>query len=299
MTITVELKKAAEALVGLNKESGYPWEHTIRDGRLGKTSTTYALLAHPVNVLALIAENERLNGLQPSLPPRPPEGYGLPRFGLRWNGPSNPLAVAMDDGYWTPWHLADQLKAETEALSKDLESHKRMLLSAAVGIGSIGEALGAEMDDDASELAGLAAELKAENERLERKNAKQVETIKQYQDQVSGGNLSLGMLIAERDQLKDEYQVAKVRIRELDLLFGRYILAMRSAVIDEECGEHGMKWIYNSLRGPGELPPEDERDAQAYFDREIVAVDNGMQEVLAFHDQRRKAASKETGHDQA
>lgn len=71
---------------------------------------------HPEVALMLIAEIDRLNGLQPSLPPRPPEGEGLPRFGLRWNGPSNPLAVSMDDGYWTPWHLADQLKAENEAL---------------------------------------------------------------------------------------------------------------------------------------------------------------------------------------
>ena len=44
----------------------------------------------------------------------------------------------------------------------------------------------------------------AENERLERKNSNQAETIKQYQDQVSGGDLSQGMLIAERDQLKSE-----------------------------------------------------------------------------------------------
>lgn len=51
------------------------------------------------------------------------------------------------------------------ALIKDLESHKRMLLSAAVDIGSIGEALGAEMDDDPSELQGIAAELRKDAER--------------------------------------------------------------------------------------------------------------------------------------
>lgn len=98
----------------------------------------------------------------------------------------------------------------------------------------------------------------------------------------------------ELSELRSENEVARMRIKELDLLFGRYILAMRAAIIDEECGGHGMKWIYNSLRGPGELPPEDEIDAQAYFDREIVAVDNGMQEVLAFHDARR--AAKEASH---
>ena len=57
------------------------------------------------------------------------------------------------------------LLAEIDALSKDLESHKRMLLSAAVSIGTIGEALGAEMDDDPSELEGLAAELRKDAER--------------------------------------------------------------------------------------------------------------------------------------
>lgn len=66
--------------------------------------------ATPAAILALIAENERLQGLKPTWPPRPPEGTGLPRYGLRWNGPTSPLAVQMDDGYWTPWHLANQIK---------------------------------------------------------------------------------------------------------------------------------------------------------------------------------------------
>lgn len=49
----------------------------------------------------------------------------------------------------------------------------------------------------------------AESERLERKNANQSESIKQYQDQISGGDLSLGMLIAERDQLKAENEALR------------------------------------------------------------------------------------------
>jgi hypothetical protein len=55
----------------------------------------------------LIDEVERLRGIKPELPPFPPEGDGLPRYGLRWNGPTEPLAVPMPDGYWTPWHLAN------------------------------------------------------------------------------------------------------------------------------------------------------------------------------------------------
>lgn len=103
-------------------------------------------------------------------------------------------------------------------------------------------------------------------------------------------------LRAECEALRDAAAVSAMRIKELDLLFGRYILAMRAAVIEDEHGKTkttGMDWIFNSLAGPGQLPPDGETDAQAYFDREIVAVDNGMQEVLAFHDQRRAAKSKE------
>lgn len=55
----------------------------------------------------LEAECETLRGLVPEPPPRPPEGDGLPRYGLRSNGPRQPLSVPMDDGYWTPWHLAE------------------------------------------------------------------------------------------------------------------------------------------------------------------------------------------------
>lgn len=92
--------------------------------------------------------------------------------------------------------------------------------------------------------------------------------------------------------LVDELELAHMRIKELDLLFGRYILAMRAAVIEEEHGRGAvaaMQWIYNSLAGPGELAPEGETNSQAYFDREIVAVDQGMSEVMEFHQQRRAA----------
>jgi len=64
-------------------------------------------------LLALAAarvERNRLRGLQPELPPRPPAGEGLPRYGLRWNGPTQPVAVPMDDGYWTPFHLAQSAR---------------------------------------------------------------------------------------------------------------------------------------------------------------------------------------------
>ena len=36
------------------------------------------------------------------------DGGELPRYGIEWVGPRKPIAVPMDDGYWTPWHLANQ-----------------------------------------------------------------------------------------------------------------------------------------------------------------------------------------------
>lgn len=59
------------------------------------------------------AEIERLRGLHPEIPQRPPHNNdashqhpALPRYGLRWNGPGQPVSVPMADGYWTPFHMA-------------------------------------------------------------------------------------------------------------------------------------------------------------------------------------------------
>ena len=76
----------------------------------------------------LWAEIERLKGIRPELPPREPDGEGLPRYGLRWNGPTEPLAVPMADGYWTPWHLAARVGEDArsdstrESLQTQLET---------------------------------------------------------------------------------------------------------------------------------------------------------------------------------
>lgn len=78
----------------------------------------------------LRAEIERLNGLRPEAPPRPPDGGGLPRFGLRWNGPQHPLAVPMDDGYWTPWHLAERIGVQLDVSEDTLATIRGCLRSA-------------------------------------------------------------------------------------------------------------------------------------------------------------------------
>ncbi|MBA1187934.1 hypothetical protein G7Z99_02625 [Pseudomonas entomophila] len=85
-------------------------------GIMREIRPVFASAADPAEVERLRTENIRLNGLRPEGPPRPPAGDGLPRYGLRWNGPQQPIAVPMNDGYWTPWHLADRLRQELNNL---------------------------------------------------------------------------------------------------------------------------------------------------------------------------------------
>lgn len=75
----------------------------------------------------LAAEVERLRGSTPELPPRPPFGSGLPRYGVRWNGDNKPITVPMDDGYWTPFHLANQRALDAEKRADELEQARNIL----------------------------------------------------------------------------------------------------------------------------------------------------------------------------
>ncbi|HDS0938778.1 TPA: hypothetical protein QDZ12_002016 [Pseudomonas putida] len=52
-----------------------------------------------------------------------------------------------------------ELMTQNEALRNDAERNKRMLLDACVSIGSIGEALGLDMDADADMMIGTARDL--------------------------------------------------------------------------------------------------------------------------------------------
>lgn len=44
----------------------------------------------------------------------------LPRYGIKWNGATKPLATEMIDGYWTPWHMAARESDELAALVRRL-----------------------------------------------------------------------------------------------------------------------------------------------------------------------------------
>lgn len=109
--------------------------------------------------------------------------------------------------------------------------------------------------------------------------------------------LELRKVRNEAAALRDEMEAAEKRIselesdnayirnrhKELDLLIGKNILVMQAAIIEWQGtgdAKQGLAWIYNTLFGPGELPDEAEKDAQAYFDRKYAPLD---EELLNLH----------------
>ena len=92
-------------------------------------------------------------------------------------------------------------------------------------------------------------------------------------------------------ELKDENEYIRNRFKELDRMFGKNLLVMQAAVIDWRItgdAKNGMAWIFNTLLGPGELPNEDEKDAQAYFDREYAPLDKELMELHQWFWERHK-----------
>lgn len=151
-----------------------------------RSAASYIAAADPAAVLALIAENEqlaktadcwdRLNVQNKALS----DSFRAERDQAEQDYKDVVGTIELRDieiaklrtevaglrtGYEAYERVNAELKAEVEGLRKDLESHKRMLLSAAASFGALGEALGSEMDDDASELEGLALELRKDAER--------------------------------------------------------------------------------------------------------------------------------------
>ncbi|EKO1163607.1 ead/Ea22-like family protein [Escherichia coli] len=84
-------------------------------------------------------------------------------------------------------------------------------------------------------------------------------------------------------KLQSENAYIRNRYKELDLLIGKNILVMQAAIIEWQAtgdAKSGLAWIYNTLFGPGELPDESEKDAQAYFNRKYALID---EKLMALH----------------
>lgn len=82
------------------------------------------------------------------------------------------------------------------------------------------------------------------------------------------GKLRVELEAAEKRnaKLQSENAYIRNRFKELDLLIGKNILVMQAAIIEWQAtgdAKSGLAWIYNTPFGPGELPDESEKDAQA------------------------------------
>ena len=99
------------------------------------------------------------------------------------------------------------------------------------------------------------------------------------------GKLRVELQAAEKRnaKLQSENAYIRNRFKELDLLIGKNILVMQAAIIEWQAtgdAKSGLAWIYNTLFGPGELPDESEKDAQAYFNRKYAPID---EKLMALH----------------
>ncbi|MCF5049328.1 hypothetical protein GIW77_24360 [Pseudomonas simiae] len=144
MTDYTELKRLAEAAKAEEVRviqlaaSGDGWE-ALPD------QASFRCVASPEAVLSMIAENDRLQRAEKN---------------------DATAYMASIDRQEEIRVDRDEVRAENEALRKDLESHKRMLLAAACDLGAIGEALKSDMDDDGDALLGMVIDLKAQNTRM-------------------------------------------------------------------------------------------------------------------------------------
>ena len=111
----------------------------------------------------------------------------LQRYGIEWTGPKTPICVAKDDGYWTPWHVA---QAELAALRAEVERRH--------GIG--GELIIArrERDEARNELAALRAERDAIQASRDTQAALTREVLADFKDSVASAQKAE----AERDGWK-------------------------------------------------------------------------------------------------
>ena len=152
---------------------------------------------------------------------------------------------------------------------------------------------------DTNMLAQLALHSQALLDELEAKD-KSISFLKDQLAQLANFNPDWDKLEAATDSLREhmaELSSAEKRIaalendnayirnrhKELDLLIGKNILVMQAAIIEwQGTGDarKGLAWIYNTLFGPGELPDESEKDAQAYFDRKYAPLD---EELMNLH----------------
>lgn len=130
------------------------------------------------------------------------------------------------------------------------------------------------MTTDITELA-LIAKIKKQTENFD--------TVVLKEDEANALVEALEKAQQRNAELEAQNEYIRKRYQQLDLLIGKNILVMQAAIIEWQAtgdAKNGLAWIYNTLFGPGELPDEAEKDAQAYFDRKYALLD---EELMALH----------------
>ena len=108
-------------------------------GELGGTHGPECQQSPTNQIRALKQVIEKLKGIKPEKLTRiiTVQAGKLPRYGIRWTSPTDPIALRMDDGYWTPYHIAQILINEAReiieyCMSADTEPTTENILKAAL-----------------------------------------------------------------------------------------------------------------------------------------------------------------------
>lgn len=182
-------------------------------------------------------------------------------------------------------------QALREAADKAIGAHERLSVMPPDDIFDISLAEGTQLDADITALNALNS---AANPATVLALLDELEAIKKTSAARLGAiDTTHKMFRRERDradtaekriaELESDNAYIRNRHKELDLLIGKNILVMQAAIIEwQGTGDarKGLAWIYNTLFGPGELPDESEKDAQAYFDRKYAPLD---EELMNLH----------------
>ncbi len=115
-----------------------------------------------------------------------------------------------------------------------------------------------------------------------KKQAESFDTVVLREDEANALLDELKAAEKRNAKLQRENAYIRNRYKELDLLIGKNILVMQAAIIEWQStgdAKSGLAWIYNTLFGPGELPDESEKDAQAYFNRKYALIDEKLMEL--------------------
>lgn len=138
----------------------------------------------------------------------------LPRFGLRWNGPREFVPTPMDDGYWTPYHLAAAEIARLEARIVEAEA----ALSAWEQVWDALNEMGAQLGDINKPLAVTASwalmsiERDAAREQLDA--VSEAISTNRYMDPPDGGSVTLAEQVRRMSAEAEALRLCQWALRE-------------------------------------------------------------------------------------